>query len=65
MCYTSYMLTTQQVAEILGVKRVTVVKWIKLGYLPAVKFGRDWQIDPADVASFVKPRMGRKPNVRT
>lgn len=59
------MLTTSQVAELLNVKRVTVLKWIEHGLLPAHKHGRDWMIDPAAVQAFQRPKNGRPPRVKS
>jgi len=42
-------LTTTQAAALVGVSAKTVLAAIACGRLPAVKFGRDWQIDIADL----------------
>lgn len=31
-------LTAQQVAELLGVNYYTILKWVRMGYLPAVRW---------------------------
>lgn len=43
------MLTTPQVAEILGVSIRRVQAMITAGRLPAVKVGRDWMIEKSDL----------------
>lgn len=53
------LLTTQQAADLLGLDRRTVLKYIERGLIQATKFGRDWQIDPAEVEHFQRER--RKP----
>ena len=57
------MLTTAQAAALLNVKRTTVLRYIRLGKLPAVKHGRDWQVAPEAVAAFGKPSNGRPKHV--
>lgn len=51
-------LTTQEVAEKLGVSRQRVVVLIQAGRLPATKAGRDWLILPTDLDSFEKRPQG-------
>jgi len=51
------MLTTQQAADLWGVKRETVQKWIERGKIKAEKFGDMWAIPEQD-----KP--GRKKRVK-
>lgn len=46
-------LTTQEVAEILGVRVETVRNYIKRGKLPAVKWGRGYRIAQRDLEEFV------------
>lgn len=45
-------MTTQQAAEALGVHRSRVLHFIREGKFAAIKHGRDWWIDPAEVARF-------------
>jgi excisionase family DNA binding protein len=52
-------LTTAKVAALLGLKPVTVRAYIAQGLLVATKPGRDWQIEPEEVARFQRER--RKP----
>jgi excisionase family DNA binding protein len=53
------LLTTQQAADALGLHRRTILKYIQRGLIQAVKFGRDWQIDPVEVERYQQER--RKP----
>jgi len=55
------MITTKQAAEISGVRPVTIRAWIASGKLPAVRFGRQWIIDPGDLE---KVRDARRNNSR-
>ena len=54
-------ITTDRAASALGITRRRVQKLIDLGLLPATKYGRDWLIDPDDIAARLKqqPRPGR------
>lgn len=53
------LLTTAQVADLLGVKPDTVKRYIHRGLIKASKFGRDWLIAPEAVEQYAKTR--RKP----
>ena len=56
------LLTVAAVAAQLGVKTDTVRKWItRYRCLPARKVGRDWLVDPADLARMVRPHGKRGP----
>ena len=37
-------LTTQEVAQLLKVKEITVRRWIVSGWLPAIRFGKAFRI---------------------
>ena len=52
-------LSTQEVAEILGVRVETVRNYIKRGKLPAVKLGRDYKIAQRDLEEFLTPESRR------
>lgn len=41
-----------EVAEIYGVKKITVWSWIRTGKLTAVKAGKNYRIRPEDIAAF-------------
>ena len=58
------ILTTKQVAEILGISRRGVHSLIRRGRLPAEKLGRDWIIRSNDLKQYQKTRRGpgRPPN---
>lgn len=56
-------MTTQEAAEVLGINRSLVIRFVEQGRLQAVKHGRDWWIDPAEVERFKalpRPKTGRK-----
>lgn len=39
----------QELADILGVHRMTVLKYINLGEIRAIRFGRKWRVPPEEV----------------
>lgn len=47
------MLTTEEVARRLSVARMTVMRMIEAGELPAVKLGRVWRIDPEQLDEYL------------
>jgi excisionase family DNA binding protein len=49
-------LTTKDAADRLGIKPRSVVQLIRRGLLPAVKFGRDYGLLPADVERYLTER---------
>jgi excisionase family DNA binding protein len=53
-------LTTEEVAERLGLRVETVQNLIRLGRLPARKVGRQWMVAPRDVEAYRQQRLGRK-----
>jgi len=50
------LLTSEQVAHILQVHPLTVLKYIKAGKLKGIKLGRVWRIREADVNQFLEDR---------
>lgn len=53
------MLTTQEAATNLGVTIRRIRALIQAGRLKAVKHGRDWDIDPADLEAVRERQVGR------
>ena len=49
-------LTTQEVADKLGVHYMTVYFWIKEGWLPAYRYRRNFKVDIADLKKFIKDK---------
>jgi excisionase family DNA binding protein len=47
------MLTTPEVGLRLGVTRQTVLALINDGALPAYRIGKNWRIDPRDLAAYI------------
>lgn len=55
-------LSCNEVAELYGVKVLTVWDWIRKKKLPAIRLGRDYRIRPEDVKQFEQERMTVKKN---
>ena len=53
---TDKLLTTGQVAQILQVHPLTVLKYIKAGKLKGIKLGRVWRIKEQEVEKFLEDR---------
>jgi excisionase family DNA binding protein len=49
-------MTTTEAAAALGIDPATVRQAIRTGRLAATRFGRDWQIDPAEVERYRQSR---------
>src|SRR5829696_5501307 len=48
------LLSTEEVAEYLGVGQATVYRWCREGSLPAVKIGRRWRVRRSALEEFVR-----------
>lgn len=53
------LMTTSEVAILLGVTRDGVVKMIQRGSLPAEKMGRDYVVRSEDLEQFTRRPVGR------
>lgn len=53
-------MSTEEVADYLGVNRVTIYRWCKEGMLPCVKLGKRWRIRRAAVEEFLS--RGKRPD---
>ncbi len=51
--------TVAEVAELMRVSTMTVYRLIKAGDLPAVRFGKSYRIDEADVDAYLAERYTR------
>ena len=47
-------LTSEQVAEMLQVHQITVLKYLKSGVLPGIKIGRMYRIKESEVEEFLE-----------
>jgi excisionase family DNA binding protein len=57
-------LTTAEAAERAGVKRITVLAWLRRGHLTGRKWGRDWRLLALAVdACAAQRKVGRPRNV--
>ena len=61
----NFLLTTDVVAQHLGVTAIRVEQLCRAGRLPAHKLGRDWVIKSSDLAAFVPRGPGRPKGRKT
>ena len=52
--------TTRQIAKILGVKAVTIRRWVARGELPAIDLGKEYRISEKDFQKFLEKRKVKK-----
>jgi len=52
------LLTTQEVADYLGLTRRTIYTFIQEGTLRAVKVGREWRIKESELEAFISRGSG-------
>ena len=52
------LLTTQEVADYLGLTRRTIYTFIQEGTLRAVKVGREWRIKESELEAFINGGSG-------
>jgi len=48
------MLRTGRAAKLLGVHKVTVLRWIKEGKIKAVRFGKEYRIPEDEIKRLIK-----------
>jgi len=46
-------LTPEEVADKLNVPERTIIRWLRTGYMPGVKLGKEWRIDPEELEKFI------------
>ena len=54
------LLTPVQVAERLQIRERTVNRWLRNGYLPGFKLGREWRIVATDLRSFMEHHVNQR-----
>ncbi len=52
------LLNVNQLADILGLKKITIYEWVHCNKIPFVKLGKRVLFQPSDVEGFIK--MNRK-----
>ncbi len=52
------LLTTQEVADYLGLTRRTIYTFVQEGTLRAVKVGREWRIKESELEAFINRGSG-------
>lgn len=55
------LLTVDEVAEDLGVSRITVLRWVRALELPAAKIGKTWRVRRTDLDDWIQSKIGRSP----
>lgn len=53
------LLSTSEAAEIAGVKRDTIGRWVKKGFIPSTRIGYYHYIKEADLREYMKPENRR------
>ena len=53
-------LSTRQIAKMLGLKTITIRRWIEKGLLQAYKLGKEHRIKKADLDKFLEERRVKK-----
>lgn len=48
--------STKQIAKIVGLKTITIRRWIDKGQLPAYKLGKELRVSKEDFEKFLKQR---------
>jgi excisionase family DNA binding protein len=49
-------LTSEQVADKLNVPHRTIMRWLREGYMPGHKLGKEWRINPEELEKFIEMR---------
>jgi len=52
------LLTTQEVADYLGLTRRTIYTYIESKTLPAVKIGKEWRVKKSELEAFINRGSG-------
>jgi len=48
------LLTPEEVAKRLSVPERRVFIWLRSGYLPGIKIGKEWRVDRAELEAFIE-----------
>ena len=48
------LLNVNQLADILGLKKITIYEWVRSNKIPFVKLGKRVLFQPSDIADFIK-----------
>lgn len=52
--------TPEEIAELTGFKKRTIVRWLQTGKLPGIKIGTQWRIKHKDFAEFLEQQSHRR-----
>lgn len=47
------LLSTDEVAEVLGLGRRTIERYLRTRKIPAIKLGKEWKVEPADLRRYL------------
>lgn len=53
------LLKPEEAAQRLNVPVSTVLAWLRSGWLPGVKIGKEWRVEAADLEQFIQQRKNR------
>ena len=48
------LLSVNQLADILGLKKITIYEWVRINKIPFIKLGKRVLFQPSDVEEFIK-----------
>lgn len=54
--YVSKLYSCQQLAELYGVKKITIWDWIRKKKLPAIRIGKEYRVSEEDIKIFEEAR---------
>ena len=58
------LMTIPELAVLLGVSRISVYNWVRKGWLPAVRVGRNYAIRRADARRLLSPELTKADKTR-
>jgi excisionase family DNA binding protein len=48
------LLTPEEVAQKLKLPQRTIIRWLRSGFMPGIKLGKEWRINPEDLEEFIR-----------
>lgn len=52
--------TPAEIAELIGFKKRTIVRWLQTGKLRGIKIGKQWRVRHKDFAEFLEQQSHRR-----
>jgi len=56
------LLSVNQLADILGLKKITIYEWVRSNRIPFVKLGKRVLFQPSDIADYIKSKRVERHN---